>query len=67
MYRRYEDPHTVAELLENAEMRLESAMATEENDDYIIDLYIEVQELKDRLRFAWDDEAYDEWVTVYGY
>ena len=34
------------------------------DDDYaierIVDLTLEVQELEDRVRFAWDDQEYDE-------
>lgn len=48
MYRQYEDPYKVEELLKEAEARL----AENPDDDY---LHEEVAELRDRLRFAWDD------------
>lgn len=48
MYRRYEDPYKVEELLKEAEARL----AENPDDDYLCE---EVAELRDRLRFAWDD------------
>lgn len=48
MYRRYEDPYKLEELLVEAEARL----AENPDDDYAA---IEVAELRDRLRFAWDD------------
>ena len=48
MYRRYEDPYKLEELLAEAEARL----AENPDDDYAA---IEVAELRDRLRFAWDD------------
>lgn len=67
MYRQYEDPWKVSELLDEAETRLEIAQAAGEDEDYIIDLMLEVYALKDRLRFAWADQEYDEMVTLYGY
>ena len=49
MYRRYEDPYKVEELLREAEKRLEE----NPEDDYAAE---EVANLRDRLRFAWDDD-----------
>lgn len=64
MFRQYEDPYALEERLEKAEAKLEElkALATEDDtyDDAYIDAYIEVQELKDRINFAWQDIEYDE-------
>ena len=59
MYRQYEDPHMVEQWLREAEERLKRAKEEfGEEDDRIIDYYQEVEELKERLNFAWqDDEA----------
>ena len=51
-YRRYEDPYKLEQMLEEAEARL-----AEDPDD--VDLCIWVQELRDRINFAWQDDEYD--------
>ena len=48
MYRHYENPFSLEDELKEAKERL---AADPEN----IDLALEVEELKDRVRFAWDD------------
>ena len=61
MFRQYENPHELEERLESLRERFERAKIEEpENEDYIIDLYIEVAELEDRINFAYQDEEYDE-------
>lgn len=60
MYRKYEDPHTVEEMLAEAHMALEMAKRDGDNIDRIIDLYNLVEELKERVNFAWQDDEYDE-------
>ena len=67
MYRQYEDPWKCQDMLDKARERLEQAkLEADQNpdDDYaierIVDLTLEVQELEDRVRFAWDDQEYDE-------
>lgn len=64
MYRVYENPVALQKMLEDAERRLSDAQAAGEDDCY--DLYQEVEELKDRLNFAWQDEEYDEMCGIYG-
>lgn len=53
MYRRYENPHTLEERLEDAKRRLSE-------NPYDEDLVLEVAELKERVNFAWQDDEYDE-------
>lgn len=61
MYRRYEDPGKLQIKLKIAECKLAAAMLKDpDNDDRIMDLAEDVESLRDRLRFAWDDEEYDE-------
>lgn len=59
MYRRYEDPAKVQTMLEEAEAELEIRRAEGADEDELIDLEIWIYELKDRVRFAWDDDEYD--------
>lgn len=53
MYRQYENPRTLEDQLEEAKARLAE-------NPYDEDLVLEVQELKDRVNFAWQDDEYDE-------
>lgn len=58
MYRTYENPAVIADMIEAAE--IEKAEYIEAGDieaAYDIDIYI--HELKDRLNFAWQDDEYD--------
>lgn len=50
MYRQYENPFVLEDELKEAQKRLA-------NDPENIDLALDVEELKDRVRFAWDDNA----------
>lgn len=49
MYRSYEDPHKLEDMLAEAEQRLSE-------DPMNADLAEEVAELRDRVNFAWQDE-----------
>ncbi len=53
MYRQYENPHALEERLEEAKRRLAE-------NPYDEDLVLEVEELKERVNFAWQDDEYDE-------
>jgi ABC-type nitrate/sulfonate/bicarbonate transport system substrate-binding protein len=59
-YRRYENPHKVQKLLEEVQQALEKAEQEGREPEDLIDLYQEVESLKERLNFAWQDEEYDE-------
>ena len=61
MYRQYENPHDLEELLEQAKQKYEDAKLNDpDNTDELVDLYLEVYSLEDRVRFAYDDEEYEE-------
>ena len=60
VYRQYENPWNVQELLRNAEERYEKAIADGADDERLFDLHEDVEELKSRLRIAWADQEYDE-------
>ena len=68
MYRQYEDPRKLEKLLEEAKVQLEAAKQEDpDNDDRLIDLALEVESLKERLNFAWQDEEYDEQYAMENY
>lgn len=49
MYRNYENPNKIEELLKEAKKRFAE-------DPGNIDLHFEVEELEERLNFAWQDK-----------
>ncbi len=59
MYRQYENPCNVEEMLKSARKEYAEAKQSDpENVDRLIDLANEVASLEERLNFAWqDDEA----------
>jgi len=59
MYRAYENPFTLEDLL--AEKRSEYAAALEEgaDEDRLMDLQMDIAELEERVNFAWQDDEYD--------
>lgn len=67
MIRRYEDPRKVQELLNEAERRLSDAQARGDEIENVIDLHNEVEELRERLNFAWQDDEFDADCEQYGY
>lgn len=66
MYRQYEDPGKLQERLAIAKAKLDAAILKGEDEERIFDLHEDVEELKDRLRFAWADQEYDENYELYG-
>ncbi len=57
MFRRYEDPRKLEKQLEEELARQEKRKASgEELDEYD---YERVQDLKERMNFAWQDDEYD--------
>ena len=65
MYRQYEDPHKVEKMLEDAERELSEAKARGDEVERLIDLALEVENLRDRVNFAWQDDEYDEINATY--
>ena len=58
MYRTYENPWVLEDLLEAARARLEEAKQSDD-DDAIVWAAEEVHELEERVNFAWQDDEYD--------
>ena len=54
-------------MLKKAEARLARLQSESDDPDMWIDTMIEVEELKDRLRCAWDDDEYDETYAMENY
>lgn len=54
MYRQYEDPHRLQQLLDEAKLRLIRADVYEAEN-----IYEEIADLEERLNFAWQDDECD--------
>lgn len=58
MYRQYEDPYKLQQMLEEA---LEEYDKLDESDDIeaLVDAHEWIEELRERINFAWQDNEYD--------
>ena len=54
MYRQYEDPAMLEELLDRLDIDMQDAIA-HEDEDLQIRIAEEIAEVRDRLNFAWQD------------
>lgn len=59
MYRQYENPWALEEELSRLEYELSMAECDDADIDVIVDIKIEIEELKDRINFAWQDNEYE--------
>ena len=59
MYRQYENPYKVQKQLEEAERKLSDAQARGEDPENLIDLYLEIESLRERVNFAWQDDEFE--------
>ena len=55
MYRQYEDPYRIENLIESLEIDMQEAIAMGDEDRQI-SIAEELAELRDRLNFAWQDD-----------
>ena len=60
IYRQYEDPYKLEDQL--AELKEEYCKAVEEgaDEDALINLHLDINELEERINFAWQDNEYEE-------
>lgn len=56
MYRQYEDPTMLEELLDRLDIDMQDAIA-HDDEERQISIAEEIAEVRDRLNFAWQDEA----------
>lgn len=59
MYRRYENPFELQDLLEEKESEYHARLAAGEDMENLIDLAIDIEDLRQRINFAWQDDEYD--------
>ena len=58
MYRQYENPYEIENLIERAEIEMQEAIAMNDEDAQI-SIAQELADLNDRLNYAWQDDEYD--------
>jgi hypothetical protein len=59
MYRQYENPYELNKYLCELEAEYQIAIKNDEDIETLIDLQIDIETLKDRINFAWQDDEYD--------
>lgn len=59
MYRQYENPYELNKYLCELEAEYQTAVENDEDVETLIDLQIDIEVLKDRINFAWQDDEYD--------
>ena len=63
MYRQYENPNRLEKQLVELQERFAALPAPDEDGfdlDECVDLHERIEELKDRIRFAWADQEFNE-------
>lgn len=64
MYRQYENPRGLEKQLEEKKARYEELKAKVDNGeldfDVLVDAQLDIDELTERVNFAWQDEEYEE-------
>lgn len=59
MYRRYEDPFKLQDMLAEKRAEYTSRMDAGADAYELIELAIEINDLEQRVNFAWQDDEYD--------
>ena len=60
MYRQYEDPRALQKMVEQAQEKYNRRIAEGADEEERLDLYNDIEDLKERENFAWQDEEYEE-------
>ena len=60
LYRQYEDPHALEKQLAEAKAMYRRAKEEGIDEDVLMDMSMEINELEERVNFAWQDDEFDE-------
>ena len=58
MYRQYEKPNTLKEALANLKREYQIALENNADEEKLISLHDNIEDMRERLNFAYQDEAY---------
>ena len=56
MYRQYENPHKLEKQLEELKQQYCDAVENNADEDTLINLAMDINELEERINFAWQDD-----------
>lgn len=59
MYRQYEDPYMLEDQLDEAKAIYRRAVEEGVDEDVLINLSMDINELEERINFAWQDQEYE--------
>lgn len=59
IYRQYEDPWKLEKMLAEARAEYDEAVANGVPAEVLMDISMGINELKERINFAWQDDEYD--------
>lgn len=59
MYRSYENPHSLEDQLKEMQAEFQRRYESGEDLEDLIDISISIEDLKQRINFAWQDDEYD--------
>ena len=57
MYRQYENPYNLEEQLKELQEKYKKAIEANADEETIMYLAFDIEELKERINFAWQDDA----------
>lgn len=56
MYRQYENPYKLEQQLKELQKEYQTAVEENADEETLINLSIDIAELKERINFAWQDD-----------
>ena len=59
MYRAYENPHNLEDILDAMRQDLQAAIESGADEETIMYMQMDIDEMKDRINHAWQDDEYD--------
>lgn len=59
MYRQNENPFKLERQLEELQAKYQKAVTENADEQTLIDISLDIAELKDRINFAWQDDEFD--------
>ena len=66
MYRQYENPYKLEKQLEELKQQYCDAVENNADEDTLINLAMDINELEERINFAWQDDEANQKRTVDG-
>ena len=65
MYRNYENVYKLEEILNDLRREYNDALEGDADEETLYDLYCAIENIKERINFAWQDDEYDSMCADY--